>query len=149
MKDILETYKHKDKITVISFDHQFLKKFHRVAPRYTVGFLDVAIVSDIGKYAQSIGAKAWNPGFGEIRKDAVANAQKSGLSVNPWTVNGKKDWLSAIDMGVDGIITDDPEGLMKLIKRNGQKLVKWGIYRIGFYKWELAFSRVIYSFVIF
>lgn len=121
---LLDSYKHKDKITVISFDHQFLKRFHKLAPQYSIGFLDVAIVSDIGSYARSIGAKAWNPGFGEIRKDAVEVAHKEGLTVNPWTINGKKKWQSALEMGVDGIITDDPLGLINLLKTTGQKSVK-------------------------
>lgn len=115
---LLKSYKHRHKITVISFDHEFLKQFHKKAPQYKIAFLDLAIVSDIGKYASSIGASAWNPGFGEIRADAVDRAHKAGLKVNPWTVNGKKLWKRALSMGVDGIITDDPEGLTKVL---GQK----------------------------
>lgn len=112
---LLSTYKHKDAVTVISFDHEFLKRFHEKAPEYKIAFLDVAIVSDIGSYARSLGASGWNPGFGEIRKDAVDRAHKEGLSVNPWTVNGESSWRDALAMGVDGIITDDPEGLIRFI----------------------------------
>lgn len=115
---VLASYRGKDKVTVISFDHVFLKNFHKQAPDVKIAFLDLGIVSDIGKYAKSIGATAWNPGFGEIRKDAVDNAHEEGLTVNPWTVNGKMRWKQALSMGVDGIITDDPEGLMKYL---GQK----------------------------
>lgn len=114
---LLSTYKHKDAVTVISFDHEFLKRFHEKAPDYKIAFLDVAIVSDIGSYARSLGASGWNPGFGEIRKDAVDRAHKEGLSVNPWTVNGESSWKDALAMGVDGIITDDPEGLIRYIGR--------------------------------
>lgn len=113
----LESYKQKGRITVISFDHEFLKRFHMKAPDYKIAFLDVSIVSDIGKYASSIGASGWNPGFSEIRGDAVRRAQKAGLTVNPWTVNGEVLWRQALDYGVDGIITDDPEGLMKFLGR--------------------------------
>ncbi|MCA9800974.1 MAG: glycerophosphodiester phosphodiesterase [Cyanobacteria bacterium HKST-UBA02] len=122
---MLADYKHEDKICVISFDHGFLKKFHEKAPQYSVAFLDVAIVSDIGSYARSIGASGWNPGFGEIRKDAVDRAHAVGLKVNPWTVNEPDQWESATSMGVDGIITDDPAGLRDFLdKRIDDKSVK-------------------------
>jgi len=115
---LLADYKHGDKICVISFDHGFLKKFHQKAPQYSVAFLDVAIVSDIGSYARSIGASGWNPGFGEIRKDAVDRAHAVGLTVNPWTVNEPDQWQSAVSMGVDGIITDDPAGLRDYLHKS-------------------------------
>ena len=119
--NLLKNYKHKKMITVISFDHEFLREFHKKAPEYKTAFLDVAIVSDIGRYARSIGASGWNPGFGEIRADAVRRAHEEGLKVNPWTVNGKKAWKEALSMGVDGIITDDPQGLTEVL---GQKIAR-------------------------
>lgn len=117
----LDQYKHDDKVMVISFDHTFLKRFHEKAPQYKVAFLDVAIVSDIGSYAGSIGASGWNPGFGEIRKDAVDSAHSAGLTVNPWTVNGSDQWENATSMGVDGIITDDPSGLIEFLDEKNSK----------------------------
>ncbi len=112
---LLKKYKHQMRVTVISFDHEFLARFHNKFPGIKVAFLDVAIVSDIASYAKKIGATAWNPGFGEIRKDAVDRAHEAGLRVNPWTVNGKKSWRQAVSMGVDGIITDDPRGLKQFL----------------------------------
>jgi len=37
--------------------------------------------------------------------------------VTGWTANGRRAWLDAIKMGVDGIVTDDPAELMVLLGR--------------------------------
>jgi glycerophosphoryl diester phosphodiesterase len=45
-------------------------------------------------------------------KKLVQKLHALGFKVVPWTVNGPKNWQSMMDAGVDGIITDDPEGLI-------------------------------------
>jgi glycerophosphoryl diester phosphodiesterase len=115
--ETLSHYKYPDKIIVSSFDHQVLKSFHRKAPQYKIGMLDAAIPADIGTYAKIVGATAWNPEFDVVRPDAVAAAHAAGLKVFVWTPNDKKDWANLADMHVDGIITDDPVGLMSAFKR--------------------------------
>ncbi|HEY9712279.1 MAG TPA: glycerophosphodiester phosphodiesterase, partial [Chroococcales cyanobacterium] len=65
----------------------------------------------VGDYAHRVGASAWNPGFGDFREDSVKNAHQAGLKVNVWTVNQPKDWQEMLDWQVDGIFTDDPQGL--------------------------------------
>jgi glycerophosphoryl diester phosphodiesterase len=41
------------------------------------------------------------------------------LHVVPWTVNAPRDWDAMIAAGVDGIITDDPAGLIGHLKARG------------------------------
>jgi len=50
------------------------------------------------------------------RKD-VAEIQDTGLAVIPWTANSKRQWAKLLKFGVDGIITDDPEALVKYLER--------------------------------
>lgn len=115
---VLESYKYKDQIIVSSFDHQVIKKLHDKAPQYKVGFLDSAIPVNIESYAKQIGASAWHPEFSEIRGDAVKLAHAAKIKVNAWTVNKPEDWKVALDIGIDGIVTDDPEGLTEYLKSN-------------------------------
>lgn len=46
----------------------------------------------------------------------VSWLQSSGHKVFPWTVNSPDDWNKMITMGVDGIITDNPIGLINHIR---------------------------------
>ena len=43
----------------------------------------------------------------------------SGLKVIPYTINDEQTMQRVIDLGVDGIISDDPELLIRVAKRNG------------------------------
>lgn len=43
-----------------------------------------------------------------LTKDAVDVAQKAGYQVMPWTVNSYNEMHSILDMGVNGVITDNP-----------------------------------------
>ncbi len=113
---VLQDYKYPDKILISSFDHELIRRVHKKMPQYQVAFLDAGIVADVGDYADKIGAKAWNAGFSELRADAVERAHKAGLAVNVWTVDGHKKWNEAVDMKVDGIVTDDPAGLLQFFE---------------------------------
>ena len=42
--------------------------------------------------------------------------KRLGFTVVPWTVNAPADWGYLIDLGVDGIVTDDPEGLIQFMQ---------------------------------
>lgn len=112
---LLSKYPHQDKIMVSSFDHDVIHKFHEKAPQYKCAILSDCILSDVGSYAKNVGADSWNPGFGDFRGDACKRAHDAGLKVNVWTVNSPSEWKSAVEMPVDGIITDDPEGLKKFL----------------------------------
>ena len=114
---MLSSYKHPERIVVSSFDHEFLLKFHKIAPSIKTAILGCSIISGVGNYAGAVGASAWNTGYGELRKDVVERARESGVEVNVWTVDGAELWTRMIEYGVDGIITDDPEGLKKFISR--------------------------------
>jgi glycerophosphoryl diester phosphodiesterase len=49
----------------------------------------------------------------------VARAHAAGLRVVPWTANRPRDWTRLIRAGVDGIITDDPAGLIQHLAERG------------------------------
>jgi len=112
----LDQYRHPDKVVISSFDHDLLHRIHLKAPKYKLALLMVGIPYELGSYAEKVGAKAWNPNIAELREDSVKSAHKEGLDVNVWTLNEPKEWKRAADIGVDGIITDDPLGLMEYLK---------------------------------
>lgn len=47
----------------------------------------------------------------------VERSHRVGLLVHPWTVNNEDDMRDLVAMGVDGIITDDPELLNEVLGR--------------------------------
>jgi glycerophosphoryl diester phosphodiesterase len=47
-----------------------------------------------------------------VTRRRVEAAHSAGVQVIPWTANRPRDWERLIQAGVDGIITDDPAGLV-------------------------------------
>lgn len=120
--NLLKNYKHPEKIMISSFDHELIRRIHKKSPIYEVAFLDASIIADVGEYGKKLGATAWNAAHYELRPDAVERAQKAGLSVNVWTVDGSADWKRAMEWNVDGIVTDDPAGLIDFLKSEEAKV---------------------------
>lgn len=113
---MLDAYKYPDKIIISSFDHAVLKNISSKTDKYKLAFLGDALVYDVGGYASKLGASAWHPYHGELRMDNVEQAHKNNLMVNVWTVNETKDWNRMNTLKVDGIVTDDPAGLIDYLK---------------------------------
>ena len=61
------------------------------------------------------GGRIWSPYFRDLRKPTLDEAHRHGLRVVVWTVNEPADMASLIELGVDGIITDYPDRLRKVM----------------------------------
>jgi glycerophosphoryl diester phosphodiesterase len=114
---LLDAYGYSDKIIVSSFDHAFLKRFQEKTDAYKTGLLINGLLLDLPAYAAEVGTTAWHPQFVNLRADQVKLAQQAGIEVNVWTLNEVSEWNSAVRMGVDGIVTDDPEGLEEYLAK--------------------------------
>lgn len=51
-----------------------------------------------------------------VSKISIKAFQAMGLAVHVWTVNDPKDMRRLLEMGVDGIFTDDPRTLIKILR---------------------------------
>lgn len=115
--EVLDAYGYSSKIIVSSFDHAFLKRFKEKTDAYKTGLLINGLLLDLPAYAAEVGTTAWHPQFVNLRADQVKLAQRAGIEVNVWTLNEVSEWNSAVQMGVDGIVTDDPEGLEEYLAK--------------------------------
>jgi hypothetical protein len=73
----------------------------------------------LARAVQSIGAKVLSPRFQDLTDPLIAAAKQQGLLDVPWTVDDAPTMSSLIDRGVDGIISDDVDLLLRVAKRNG------------------------------
>jgi glycerophosphoryl diester phosphodiesterase len=58
--------------------------------------------------------------FGMVSAPLIARAHAAGLHVHVWTVNDKNRMHSLLDLGVDGIITDQTQMLRDVLIARGQ-----------------------------
>ncbi|HEY0459276.1 MAG TPA: glycerophosphodiester phosphodiesterase family protein, partial [Pyrinomonadaceae bacterium] len=58
-----------------------------------------------------------------VSKDFIETARRLNLKVHVWTINNPQDMQRLIEMKVDGIMTDYPDRLLKILG-SGQNIVK-------------------------
>ncbi len=98
-----------ERFSVQSFDFRILQYLHKNYP----GIQTVALIEE--NLPQALVLKnlgftptVFSPYFKYLNKMQVAQWQKMGVKVIPWTVNEISDLKQVKDWGVDGIITDYP-----------------------------------------
>ncbi len=58
-------------------------------------------------------------GFKLNKKSLINTAHRKNMAVHYWTINKEEQMRELIDLGVDGIITDRPDLLIKVLKEKG------------------------------
>lgn len=62
----------------------------------------------------------WLPARPALLRRALEQARREGLAVHVWTLNDAREIRAAIDLGVDGIMTDRPALLKAELQRRGR-----------------------------
>ncbi len=120
-EDSLET-------TIISsFKHDVLLKIQKLEPRIKLASLEPNKTGWISSWISrrklirvAINNKfyAINPFFKLVNKNFIAKTHNNNLKIFPWTVNSDSAIKRLINLGVDGIITNDVEKVRKLLIQN-------------------------------
>ncbi len=107
------------RVVIQSFDFRVLRAVKRLAPEIRIAALWHSLPRPFVSVAESAGADIVSPHFRLITTRQVQAAHAANLQVVPWTANRPREWQRLIDAGVDGIITDDPAGLIEYLKSEG------------------------------
>jgi glycerophosphoryl diester phosphodiesterase len=136
-----------DRTTLQSFDWRTLRYAQRLAPEIKTVCLTVQQpgddnvqvgkpgpspllggldVDDFGgsvpKLVRAAGCAVWSPNALDLEPGSVAEAHAQALKVVPWTVNEESAMNALAQSGVDGIITDYPDRLRRVLARRGVTL---------------------------
>lgn len=108
------------RVMFISFDYEACKRLARLAPGFTVQYLEA---DKDPETVHSDGINGIDYHFSAFRKhpEWVARAHDLGMSVNAWTVDSKADMKYLVDLGVDCITTNQPLELRELLKGREQR----------------------------
>lgn len=111
-----------DKLLVSSFSAKMLLESKKIDRKCKTAFLYspkdkivMKILFSAARFAKALGVSALHPHYTLVTDKYVIKAHELGIKVNPWTVNKEKDIRRMIKFGVDGIITDYPELVNKII----------------------------------
>jgi glycerophosphoryl diester phosphodiesterase len=108
----------KSRVIFQSFDFEILHRMNRLAPGITLAALWEGEARSLVEIAGDAGTSIVAPKYTLVTPETVREAHEAGLRVIPWTANTIEDWTALVAAGVDGIITDDPAGLIAFLGRN-------------------------------
>ena len=102
-----------ERLVVESFDHEAINDHKTLEPSVPVGLLGNPPRTELD------GLATWvhqvNPRHWSVDTSYVAAVQQAGMSCHVWTVNHVTAMRRALRMGVDGVITDRPDVLQRLV----------------------------------
>lgn len=73
----------------------------------------------VPRLVKAAGCGIWSPRYTELTSELVAETHALDLKVVPWTINTPGDMAHAIDMKVDGLITDYPDRAREVMAAKG------------------------------
>jgi len=79
--------------------------------------------NSVPRLVQAAGCGTWAMFWRNLTAVEFAEARVLGLKIVPWTVNDPVVMAQLIDMGVDGIITDYPDRLRRVVEQRGKALL--------------------------
>ncbi|WP_046502662.1 glycerophosphodiester phosphodiesterase [Streptomyces odonnellii] len=109
----LDTAHVQDKLVIQSFSADSIRAVHQRRPEITTGFLGTPAVAELPAYAAF--TDQINPSYTSLTAGYVAavhrlkGPQGKPLTVSTWTVNTAAGAVRVRDLGVDGIITNNPD----------------------------------------
>ncbi|MEU8804172.1 glycerophosphodiester phosphodiesterase family protein [Spirillospora sp. NPDC048819] len=104
------------RLAVQSFDRRSVRRFHSVMPRVPTGLLGKPKVKDLRKLASY--ADQINPAYGDLTASYVKKVHAARMDVFTWTVNDRGQMRKAVQLGVDGIITNRPDVLRRVLRES-------------------------------
>jgi glycerophosphoryl diester phosphodiesterase len=117
--EVLEECNMKHAVIVSSFDHQLVASLKRMAPEIKVGVL-YNFFRDFGrlpsKLARRVDASAFICGRQELSKAMIDDAHNHGVAVYVYTLNSVRDAQKMLRLGVDGILSDNADEIVTLVK---------------------------------
>jgi glycerophosphoryl diester phosphodiesterase len=117
---IQEIRKAKAKATIQSFDYRTLKIVEREAREIPTVYLTDGIDSEPESMHKER-ARIWSPNFKDLTQRKISMAKSLGLKIVAWTVNEPADIATALEIGIDGLISDYPDRVIAELKRRGQR----------------------------
>lgn len=106
----LKRHNRLENILISSFDHQALEKVQALDPRIPLGLLMFYRLLRPWEYIQStrLTLRSVHPNMVYVDQMLVDEMHKIGLEVYPFTVNHIDEYRKLIDLGVNGVFSNNP-----------------------------------------
>jgi glycerophosphoryl diester phosphodiesterase len=114
---LVQTNRMEERTRFLSFSAQALRRIKDLRASIPTVFLISRRRKDPVEAAIDIRADELGIRFGCLQPSMVEKARSKGIRVSVWTVDAEKDMRRMLEMGVDRIITNYPDRLLRLLGR--------------------------------
>lgn len=111
--DMIKEFGLEDYCIVASCNHYAVKRVKELAPEIKCGMLCHSWILDAGTYVKNAGCQCYMPNFSQCTAENVQRIKSQGVDIMPWVVNTDFDCQHMLEVGVDAILSDDPELVTK------------------------------------
>jgi glycerophosphoryl diester phosphodiesterase len=129
--EMIRAHKMTEKVIVGSFRQTAIDEFRQACPEVATSATPAEVMEFLTLSKTGL-SEAYNPPMQALQvpekvnrlsvvtKDFVENAHRKNLKIHVWTINETADMERLLSLGVDGIMTDYPDRLLKLLNREKQ-----------------------------
>lgn len=116
--NVIKKHQIESRVTIQSFDHETIVRFHDKHPDLKTVLL-IEDVNTAEDHLNKIGFTpyGYSPYYKLVNEALVEFCHKKNMKIIPWTVNDSVSINSLIQLNVDGIISDYPDLVMKIINK--------------------------------
>ncbi len=110
-----------ERTIISSFDHKSLKELKEAHPDLRTALLygHKMTPDETVAFVRSYKADIIHPEINCMDKEIVDKCRENGIDVNVWTVDAPQDIERAMELGVTGIITNVPDRVLDMLRKNG------------------------------
>jgi len=120
--EIIKKEKLEDKVLIVSFWLDALKKLKKIDPKIKTGVLFGKKVKNMISLIKEIKADGLGLEYHSIDKEIVKDCHKENFKINAWTVNEFEDIRKMIKLGVDIISSNYPNRVLAILKKKKGRL---------------------------
>ena len=116
--EVIQQFHLGNRVNLQAFDIETLEQINKQAP-----YMTTALLVDENEFIEkkleqlSFSPTIISPYYQLLTKEVIRSYQNKGFKVIPWTVNETEEMQQLINWHVDGIITDYPDRLKKLLAK--------------------------------
>lgn len=119
--ELVRKHGMQERVLFSSFFPANLRKTRALLPEVPRGLLTWA--GWMGWWGRTIGFRsgvyqALHPHLSDVTPDLVYRLHATGKRLNVWTINSEADLKRMVELGVDGLITDDPALALRVMGRS-------------------------------
>lgn len=118
--DIVRRQRVTEQVVISSFLWSVLRAVRKLNKKIAAGLLYGYPLENPVQVAEDLGTTGLHPKYPFVSERLVEQCRRAHLLVYPWVVDQKAHMQRMIDLGVDGIITNKPRRLRRLLESGGR-----------------------------